>query len=89
MGELFTDKYSIYHFSSGVIAYYCGLSFTKWFILHAIFEVIENLRIQKELDKIQIWPGRKPSPDTFINSVGDQFYTMIGWCIGYAVNKYY
>ena len=54
-----------------------------------MFEVIENSRIQKELDNIDIWPGRKPSPDTFINSVGDQFYTMIGWCIGYAVNKYY
>ena len=53
-----------------------------------IFEVIENSRLQQELNKIQIWPGRKPGPDTFINSIGDQFYTMMGWCIGYAVNKY-
>jgi hypothetical protein len=88
MGELFTDKYSIYHFSSGVIAYYCGISFAKWFIIHMIFEVIENSRLQQELNKIQIWPGRKPGPDTFINSMGDQCYTMMGWCIGYAVNKY-
>jgi hypothetical protein len=48
----------------------------------------ENSRLQKELDKIEIWPGRKPGADTFINSVGDQVSTMTGWCIGYIVNKY-
>ena len=58
MGELFTDKYSIYHFSSGVIAYYFGVSFLKWFIIHAVYELLENSRLQKELDKIEIWPGR-------------------------------
>ena len=88
MGKYFIDKYSVYHLSSGIIAYYCGLSFGKWFTIHAIYELLENSRLQKELDKIEIWPGRKPSPDTFINSVGDQFYTMIGWCIGYLLSKY-
>ena len=48
----------------------------------------ENSRLQKELGKIEIWPGRKPSPDTFMNSVGDQVSTMIGWCIGYVINTY-
>jgi hypothetical protein len=89
MGELFTDKYSIYHFTSGIIAYYCGLSFAKWFVLHVIFEILENLIFQTELNNIEIWPGLKPKPDTIINSIGDQFYTMLGWCVGYAVNKYY
>ncbi len=89
MGELFTDKYSIYHFSSGIIAYYCGLSFAKWFVVHMIYEILENSRLHKELDKVEIWPGRKPKPDTIINSIGDQFYTMMGWCVGYIMNKYY
>jgi hypothetical protein len=89
MGELFTDKYSIYHFSSGVIAYYFGVSFVKWFIIHAVYELLENSRLQKELDKIEIWPGRKPRPDTFVNSMSDQFYTMLGWSIAYAMNRYY
>jgi hypothetical protein len=88
MGKYVIGKYSIYHLCSGIIAYYCGLSFAKWFILHAIYEVLENSRLQKELDKIEIWPGRKPSPDTFMNSIGDQISTMTGWCIGYVVNKY-
>jgi hypothetical protein len=88
MGKYFIDKYSLYHLCSGIIAYYFGLSFGKWFTIHAIYEVLENSRLQKELDKIEIWPGRKPSPDYVMNSVGDQISTMIGWCIGYFMNKY-
>jgi hypothetical protein len=88
MGKYFIDKYSTYHLCSGIIAYYCGLSFAKWFILHAIYEMVENSRLQKELDKIEIWPGRKPKPDTIINSIGDQICAILGWCIGYVMNKY-
>ena len=57
MGKYFIDKYSTYHLCSGIIAYYCGLSFTKWFILHAIYEMAENTRLQKELDKIELSEG--------------------------------
>ena len=42
MGVYFTDKFSLLHFASGVIAYYWGVSFRTWFIVHAIFELIEN-----------------------------------------------
>jgi hypothetical protein len=87
MGHLFIDNYSLLHFGSGIIAYYLGFSFITWFILHALFEVSENL-LFRSINKIEIWPGRKPIPDTFMNSVGDQLLTMIGWCIGYLVNKY-
>ena len=80
----FTDKYSLLHFTSGIIAYYWNISFTLWFILHLLYEYIENTQQGiKIINKIKIWPGGKEKPDTTINNIGDQFYGMLGWIFTY------
>lgn len=80
MGIYFTDKYSLLHFSSGIIAYYWNVTFIYWFILHAIYEVVENIpSVVKLIDKITLWPGGKKYPDKIINRLGDQFYAILGW----------
>lgn len=80
MGVLFTDKFSLLHFASGVIIYYWNISFMTWFILHAIYEFVENTRTGMGfINKVTLWPGGKPAPDTLLNRVGDQFYAMCGW----------
>jgi hypothetical protein len=80
MGIYFTDKFSLLHFASGVIVYYWGVSFTTWFIAHAIFELIENTQLGMQFIRtISIWPGGKSHPDSVLNSMGDQFYSCLGW----------
>lgn len=82
MGTTLFDKYSLLHFSTGIIARFFHLSLIHWFILHIIFEYFENLpEITVILDKIKLWPGGKKHSDTFINSVGDQFSAMLGWYV--------
>lgn len=91
MGIYFTDKYSLLHFSSGVIAYYWNISFIYWFIFHALYEFIENIpTIVKLIDKIKYWPGGKKTSDLLINNIGDQFYAIIGWIFThYFLNYFY
>lgn len=80
MGVYFTDKFSLLHFAMGIVVYYWNISFIKWFLIHLIFELTENReKIVKYIDKIPLWPGGKKKPDTIINSIGDQFYSMLGW----------
>lgn len=80
MGVYFTDKFSLLHFASGIIAYYWNISLFNWFIIHLVFELTENRpKIVKFIDKIPFWPGGKKSPDNIINSIGDQFYSLLGW----------
>jgi len=80
MGIYFTDKYSLLHFASGIIAYYWNITIFYWFIFHAMYEVIENRpTVVKMIDRIPLWPGGKKSPDKIINSIGDQFYAILGW----------
>ena len=86
MGIYFTDKYSLLHFANGVIAYYWNISFTLWFILHLLYEYIENTQQGIQIiNKINIWPGGKEQPDTIINNIGDQFYGMFGWIFTYFI----
>jgi len=80
MGIYFTDKYSLLHFASGIIAYYWNFSLIVWFISHALYEYIENIpTIVKLIDNIPLWPGGKKYPDNIINRFGDQFYAILGW----------
>jgi hypothetical protein len=86
MGIYFTDKYSLLHFTNGIIAYYWNISFTLWFILHLLYEYIENTQQGiKIINKIKLWPGGKEKPDTIINNIGDQFYGMLGWIFTYFI----
>jgi hypothetical protein len=86
MGFHFTDKYSLLHFATGIIAYYWSISFVLWFIIHLLYEYIENTEQGiKIINKIKIWPGGKDSPDTILNRVGDQFYALLGWLFAYFI----
>lgn len=82
MGINFMDQYSLLHFSVGVIVRFYHISFTHWFIIHFIFEYIENIpSMTQNIDKIPWWPGGKRSPDSLINSFGDQIFAMLGWIV--------
>jgi len=87
MGKLFYDKFSLLHLASGIIAYYWNIPFIHWFIIHAIFEIIENTDQGVHFidTYLKIWPGGKKSPDTYLNSVGDQIFSIIGWLIPYLL----
>lgn len=88
MGMLFFDQYSLLHFSSGVVAYFWGIDFNTWMILHFLFEILENTKKgMKAIRKISIWPGGKSFADSCINSFGDQIFAMMGWYVSYKLDK--
>lgn len=89
MGKNFFDQYSLLHFATGVIAYFFGVSLKLWFVLHLLFEITENtpygiMFINKYLKNI--WPGGKPYADSYINSIGDQVFSILGWLSAYVLN---
>jgi hypothetical protein len=91
MGVLFTDQYSLLHFATGIIAFFWGFSILFSFVMHCIFEFIENTPqgmkfINKNLDGI--WPGGKPHADTLINIYGDTIFFLVGWISAYMLNMY-
>ena len=86
MGVHFTDKYSLLHFACGIVVYYWNISFITWFIFHLIFELVENTEFgMLYIRKIKLWPGGKSHADSWINSAGDQFYSVLGWVVAYYV----
>ena len=88
MGFKFTDRYSLLHFASGIIAYYWGISFATWFIIHLLYEYLENTKQgMKIINKIKLWPGGKEKADTILNSIGDQFYGLLGWLFTFFIIK--
>ena len=88
MGFQFTDKYSLLHFATGIIAYYWGISFTFWFIIHLLYEYLENTKQgMKIINKIKLWPGGKEKADTILNRIGDQFYGILGWLFTFFIIK--
>jgi hypothetical protein len=89
MGIHFTDKYSLLHFACGIVVYYWNVSFTAWFILHLIFELTENTELgMYYIRQVKLWPGGKMHPDSWINSTGDQFYSVLGWFFAYCIVTY-
>lgn len=85
MGRRIYDRFSLLHFAVGVVVYYWNISFNEWFIIHMLFEMIENTEMGvKFIDsKIKIWPGGKKSPDNLLNSISDQIFSMLGWLLPY------
>lgn len=88
MGQQWADQYSLLHFASGVMAYFLGLTWTQWFVLHGVFELLENTRSGVHMINtyLTFWPGGKPEPDWWINMAGDQLFAMIGWMIAYGLD---
>jgi hypothetical protein len=88
MGNSFMDRYSLLHFCVGVVAYFLGIPFVLWVLLHFCFEVLEN--IPSSVNFIDhyfkmFWPGGKHEPDTILNSMGDNFFAIIGWLVPYSL----
>ena len=81
MGKYFLDQYSLLHFTSGIVCRYLNFSFTFLLIFHIIFEYIENTKEGMYFinNYFKIWPGGKSISDTFVNSVGDIIFSLIGW----------
>jgi len=91
MGQKFFDQFSLLHFASGVVAYFFGIKFATWVVLHIIFEVVENTEVAMNIitNYLTFWPGGKHSSDSFTNSVGDQVFAMFGWYVAYKLDTYY
>lgn len=91
MGNSTFDQFSLLHFASGIIAYFWGLPFIWWFVLHAVFEILENTKAGMYfINKFMpVWPGGKQHPDSFANSViGDNVSAALGWIFASMADKY-
>ena len=83
MGAAIIDKYTILHFSVGIIFRYLGFNLVSLLIAHTVFEIVEISKpgmfiINKYF---KLWPGGKPAPDSTINSVSDIIFSLLGWVI--------
>ena len=84
MGIKFIDKFSLLHFSTGTIIYFWQVSFINWFIIHLFYEIITNTKWGIYfINNYSQWPGGTISYDTVINSIGDQFWAMMGYIFTY------
>jgi hypothetical protein len=92
MGLGMIDQYSILHFASGVVAYFWGVPFLTWMVLHILFEIVENTQIGMKFinEYFTLWPGGKGEADTFINSgIGDNLFAAMGWLVSNQLDKFY
>lgn len=86
MGIHFTDKYSLLHFGVGIVAYYWNISFIAWFVLHVVYEYIENTEYgMKLINRFYFSAGGKDHADSLTNILGDQTYGILGWIVAYLV----
>lgn len=81
MGDTVVDKYSFLHFIVGILFYAINIDFSSTFLLHTLFELIENsakgiIFIDTYLP---FWPGGKRKADSIINTISDTIFTMLGW----------
>ncbi len=90
MGIRLFDGYTLLHFATGVLAHHWSFSFWGWILLHTMFEIVENTRMGMNIinNYITLWPGGKPSPDTFRNTIGDTIAAAIGWIASYWLLTY-
>ena len=81
MGYRFIDQYSYLHFVVGATIFYWNISLFHWFLLHTLFEIVENTSTGIYIinNYITFWPGGKPAPDTLINNLGDTVFAILGW----------
>ena len=89
MGTRLLDQYTYLHFAVGIIIYFWNISLFKWFILHTIFEFVENIHIGMNIINkyIVFWPGGKPKSDSIINIIGDTSGAMFGWLSAYYLDQ--
>ena len=89
MGKTLIDKFSLLHFASGIIAYFFGIPLVLWILIHTSFEIIENMTQSiKFIDNyLFFWPGGKKFPDSWINSIGDTMFAILGWLVADLISK--
>lgn len=78
------DRYSLLHFAVGVVSFFWGMSFLQWFVIHGLFELLENTETGMEFIRTYFewfWPGGKEYRDSWINMLGDQTFAMLGWLL--------
>jgi hypothetical protein len=88
MGLYFMDQYSLLHFAVGIISFFWNISLLHFFILHTLFEILENTQMGMNIINkyITIWPGGKPAADSFVNILGDTFFAILGWVLAKFIN---
>ena len=91
MGKNFIDNFSLLHFAVGIIAYFWGIDFWVFNILHILFEIVENTDCGMEVINKgflkDIWPGGKEYTDSFSNSLADVGFGALGWLLAYLVSN--
>jgi hypothetical protein len=89
MGTKIFDQYTYLHFAVGIIVYFWGISILNLFILHSIFEILENTQMGMKLinNYIVFWPGGKSQSDSIINVIGDTIGVIIGWSSAYYLDQ--
>ena len=82
MNQVLIDRYSFLHMLSGIVASFF-MEFKTWFILHMLFEIIENTNQGVYFIQTYLlwWPGRKDKADPILNSISDQVFSLIGFLI--------
>lgn len=90
MGSKLFDQYTLLHFATGVMAYFWGMSFTLFFLIHTAFELFENTETGINFINrwFTIWPGGKPQANSIINRIGDTIGAIIGWYTAYKLDTY-
>ena len=48
---------------------------------------VNNNNLDEEINNIKLWPGGKEKADTILNSIGDQFYGLLGWLFTFFIIK--
>lgn len=89
MGTKIVDQFSLLHFAVGIVVYFWNVPLLLWFVLHTMFELIENTPqgIYFINHYIYFWPGGKPKADTAINTIGDTLFAMLGWIVAYYTTQ--
>jgi hypothetical protein len=89
MGFQFFDQYTYLHFAVGIIAYFWNISLLYWFVLHTIFEFVENTQMGIHIINkyIVFWPGGKPKSDSIMIRVGDTLGAVFGWVSAYYLDN--
>ena len=89
MGTKIVDQFSLLHFAVGIVVYFWDISLLLWFVLHTMFELIENTPqgIYFINHYIYFWPGGKPKADAAINTIGDTIFAMLGWVVAYYITQ--
>lgn len=90
MGFQIADQYSYLHFASGIIAYFWGVPFAWWVVIHVVFELVENSpqAIYIIDNYLKLWPGGKGRSDSFLNIVGDNIAAFAGWYSAYLLDSF-